>query len=246
MPTENPKISAYVPQVVYDRFKQYQEERQLSMSQAVTEILAHCFELNLEFPKKEFTSELPSRLIEIEQSLEELKGLYTQLASKVDHIQTTSKLLYSNTLNNVDHQIPVISESLSELKSKLLTDSSESEAKSELLGKLLGELPKEQHSEVPVQLNLVDSQSNSLSGSLKELSLSGVKLAERLSIDRTTLGTHRKKDSEEEFANMTSQKDPDAIKWVYSDQLKSYVPYGDLFLEQVENLKSWKNQKSIK
>lgn len=246
MPTENPKISAYVPQVVYDRFKQYQEERQLSMSQAAIEIFTHYFELNLEFSKKEFTSELPSRLTEIEQSLEELKGLYTQLAFKVDHIQTTSELLNEESLDNLNSQISVESEPLSELESKPFIDNSKSEDKSELPSNLQSELRKEERLEVAVQLNLVNSPSDSLSSSLKELSLSGVKLGERLSIDRTTLGTHRKKDSEEEFTNMTSQKDPEGIKWVYSDQLKSYVPYGDLSPEQVENLKSWKKQKSIK
>lgn len=43
MPTENPKISAYVPQHIYDRFKVYQEEQGLSMSQAVTSILVGYF-----------------------------------------------------------------------------------------------------------------------------------------------------------------------------------------------------------
>lgn len=243
MPTENPKISAYVPQVVYDRFKQYQEERQLSMSQAATEILAHYFELNLQFPNKESTSGLPSRLNEIEQSLEDLKNLYTQLASKVDQIKTTSEL-QSEPKSNVPNSI--ISEPLSESKSKLLTDNSESEAKSELLGNLQSELPEEEHLEVPVQLNLVDSPSNSLSSLLKELSLSARKLGERLSTSRYIIGAERKKASVEEFANMTFQKDPDAIKWVYSDQLKSYVPYGDMSPEQVESLKSWKNQQSTK
>lgn len=262
MPTENPKISAYVPQIVYARFKQYQEERQLSMSQAAIEILAHYFELNLESSDKEFTGGLPSRLNEIEQSLKELRKLYTQLAFKVDHTQTTSEPLDENTLNSVDQRAPVISEPqgepessipnivtsepLSELESKAFVDKNESENKSELPSNLKSELPKEQHSEVPVQLNLVDSPSDSLSSSLKESSLSAIKLGERLSISRNTLGTHRKKDSVEEFANMTSQKDPDGIKWVYLEKLKSYVPYGDLSLEQVKSLKSWKNQQSTK
>lgn len=45
MPTENPKISAYVPQAIYDRFKQFQEEQGLSMSQAAIVILAEYFGL---------------------------------------------------------------------------------------------------------------------------------------------------------------------------------------------------------
>jgi hypothetical protein len=43
MPTDNPKISLYVPQQVFDRFKSFQEERKLSMSQAGIVILAEYF-----------------------------------------------------------------------------------------------------------------------------------------------------------------------------------------------------------
>ena len=45
MSTDNPKISSYVPQVVYDRFKQFQDQHNLPMSQAVILILAEYFGL---------------------------------------------------------------------------------------------------------------------------------------------------------------------------------------------------------
>ena len=45
MPTDKPKLSAYIPQSVYDRFKQFQDERQLPMSQAVAVILVEYFGL---------------------------------------------------------------------------------------------------------------------------------------------------------------------------------------------------------
>lgn len=45
MPTDNPKISLYVPQAVYDRFNQFKDEQGLSMSQAGIVILAEYFQL---------------------------------------------------------------------------------------------------------------------------------------------------------------------------------------------------------
>ena len=45
MATENPKISLYVPQHIYDRFMKYKEESGLSMSQAGTVLLAQHFGL---------------------------------------------------------------------------------------------------------------------------------------------------------------------------------------------------------
>jgi hypothetical protein len=45
MGTDNPKISAYVPQVLKERLKQFREERDISESQAVTIILAEYFQI---------------------------------------------------------------------------------------------------------------------------------------------------------------------------------------------------------
>lgn len=101
MPTENPKISAYVPQMVFDHLEKYKEERKISMSQAATEIFAHYFGLNLEESAKEFTGGLPGKLLQVEQSLKQLKDLYVELSAKVDLINTTGKPLKDNTVNNL-------------------------------------------------------------------------------------------------------------------------------------------------
>ena len=53
MPTDNPKISLYVPQQIYDRFRDFQQEQNLSMSQAGTVVLAEYF--GLEETIKEIT-----------------------------------------------------------------------------------------------------------------------------------------------------------------------------------------------
>ena len=45
MPTENPKVSAYVPQPIYDHLLEFKSERGLSVSQAVTAILEDYFGL---------------------------------------------------------------------------------------------------------------------------------------------------------------------------------------------------------
>ncbi len=45
MGTDNPKVSAYVPQSLKDRLKEFREERAISESQAVTIILAEYFQM---------------------------------------------------------------------------------------------------------------------------------------------------------------------------------------------------------
>jgi hypothetical protein len=286
MPTENPKISAYVPKVVYDAFREYQQKRGLSMSQAAIEIFVEYFGLNLEAPLQKFTGGLPGRLIQVEQSLAELKELYLNLVSQVEQIQTTSRPLEDSTINNLIDDAVSLSGSLSEPDSNPLKFGEESEVSSEPTSNLLAEsleedqpqpdihgdtlvsesssepesntslsdsndkLPSElidlKNSEGNLQLNLIDSSSDSPSSPPKELSLPATKLGERLSIDRKTLSNHAKKKSADEFAAMTRLSDPDSIAWVYSEQLKRYVPHRDLSTEQIQNLKAWKEFHSTK
>ena len=112
MPTDNPKISAYVPQLIYDRFKQFQDDKKLSMSQAAIVILAEYF--GLEQTIKETTEgitvggvtlervqSIESRLTElesIESRLTELEKLLSQNQSTVESVpepQKPSSLQYS-------------------------------------------------------------------------------------------------------------------------------------------------------
>lgn len=91
MPTENPKISAYVPQVVYDRFKEFKDERGLSFSQAAIEVFAEYFGINLvDNSTKEYTGGLPDRISQLEQLVADLKQSYVYLSEKVDSIQSTN------------------------------------------------------------------------------------------------------------------------------------------------------------
>lgn len=286
MPTENPKISAYVPRIVHDAFRDYQQKRGLSMSQAVIEIFVEYFGLNLEAPLQEFTGGLAGRLIQIEQSLAELKELYFNLASQVEIIHTTSELLDDSATNNLIDDVVTLSEPLSETNSNPLKFDEESEVSSELLSNLLvesleeGQLQRDIQDNTPVnessnepksstslndsndklpselidsknsegnfQLKLIDSSSGSPSSLLKELSLPATKLEKRLSINRQTLSNHAKKKSVDEFAAMTKLSDPDSIAWLYSKQLKRYVPHKRLSTEQIQNLKAWKESYSTK
>ncbi len=154
MPTENPKISAYVPQAVYDHFKEYQQERGISMSQAAIEIFAHYFGLDLEVPTKEFTGGLPGKVLQIEQSLEQLKNLYIELVAKVDCIKFSSGLLEDNTVDSLIDERTEQGELSNELPSGLLTsekNEDHSKLPSELqedVDDLQGNLPSEPQEDV--------------------------------------------------------------------------------------------------
>ena len=74
MSTDNKKISAYVPDVIYDRFVQFKDERDISMSQAAIEIFAAYFGINLNPTiSNESTGELLGRVDTLEKELLGLK-----------------------------------------------------------------------------------------------------------------------------------------------------------------------------
>lgn len=76
MSTNNPKVSAYIPQHIYDSFKSFYEQRRISMSQAVAVIFAEYFALDSSVDQKCSTSGLlVERVGLLEQELAALKEL---------------------------------------------------------------------------------------------------------------------------------------------------------------------------
>jgi hypothetical protein len=251
VPTENPKISAYVPQAVYDHFKEYQEERGISMSQAAIEIFAHYFGLDLEVPTKEFTGGLPGKVLQIEQSLDQLKNLYIELVARVDCIKSTSGLLEDNTVDSFIDERTEQGELSNELPSGLLTsEKSEDPSKlpselqevvDELQGSLLSE-PQENfeeekslHQQLDIFPHISQDESVSPSETLSELSIriTAKALASRLGGTDRSLNNRKSELSQEQFADWSGKKDPDGIKWQFVKENRRlyYYPISTLTSE---------------
>jgi len=88
MPTDNPKISAYVPQVIYDCFDEFRRDSGLSMSQSAAVIFAKFF--GLEDIVKEITGETTTdnsaldRIKVLESQVSDLFGRLSKLENKPD------------------------------------------------------------------------------------------------------------------------------------------------------------------
>ncbi|MBD2365411.1 hypothetical protein H6G36_30540 [Anabaena minutissima FACHB-250] len=255
MPTENPKISAYVPQVVYDRFKQFQEERGLSMSQATIELLVEYFGVDLvNNSTKEFTGGLPDRVGKLEQELVNLKQSYVRLFEEVVQIKSTSKLL------NIESDIADIRDdasiseggSDSELPQDIIADlssESESSSKDELLVDTLqeavvSELSSSSDSKPHKQLDLIEPENdsnNELLDELKSNPLQGKLLVLRLNVNTSTLSSKKAKLSQDNFYGWLQSQDIDGIRWLNLSQgrSKGYVPADDTPVEKLQSLKDW-------
>ena len=257
MPTENPKISAYVPQIIYDRFKEFKEERKLSFSQAAIEVFAEYFGINLvDNSTKEYTGGLPDRVLQLEQLVADLKQSYVYLSEKVDSIQSTSELqinhLPSGSSNGrLLNELPVNTETklLSEPESELPITKFLIEQQSKLLDD--GELRTDDKSELlnllPHQTEIIDSQKQEVTSLLSNpLGSPGIKinypvLALRLRATEGYLKNKKSTSTTHEFTEWSTKKDPDKIGWQTIKEGKKvyHCPVDDLSDEQKANLQEW-------
>jgi hypothetical protein len=143
MPTDNKKISAYVSDVVYDRFIQFQKEHKLSMSKAATEIFAAYFDINSNSTiSNESTGELLSRVATLEKEMSDLKQSYINLFNKVDLMQSTSE--------------PPTTKYMEAFVDKDIHGEPDSSLQNELL--------KEDIAHQPIDVNIIDEPDSSLDG----------------------------------------------------------------------------------
>lgn len=213
MPTDNPKISGYVPQQIYDRFKQYQEENNLSMSQAVIVILAEYF--GIEETIKENISGSPIGGVTLSE-FQELKLRLEKVELEVEQLKSTSKNVEVEVENDIDDIVAQQEENLVEQSSNE---------------------DQENISSLPLDLGVDYPQiSIELDGKsfAKRVGINNSKLS--------TLRTDFK-GTPDKFTEWTTENDPDGITWNYKNKPHGkgvlYYPLENTNGELLSKLKEW-------
>lgn len=235
MPTNNPKVSGYVPQHIYDCFKSFCDERSLSMSQAVVLILSERFELDVQVgqgsPSSSLLSEKLAQLEEQVSSLSSLQGTpVSELLSKVDFLTG---------------RISTLEERLSALEQpKAIQPSPRTEAGSN--HRQLDFIPTEPSSPsiegTSLSVDLSELQSSSSSGLPKVLEpLTGKFLSmKRFGKSQGRISQWKKKNDPEAFYRWTKTCDPDSIGWKFVEEpVEGYLPADELSDELLGRLLEW-------
>lgn len=246
MPTDNPKVSAYVPQVLKDRLTQFRQERDVSESQAVTIILAEYFQMQQEIGRASDGASVGgvtlARMEVLEKQVSEIQSLVEQRFQELSDSIKNSKL---DSSSQVDYNKPLPDKLLVDrrgdgVNEDLREDSSEV-AVSEVI---TSEQDSSLDSELPI-----DSQENSIqdrpllelqSKPLSEfLPISGVKLCKRLGKHNQFVKQTKRKyrDNPDGFSEQLQNEDPNGIAW--KPEGKGYVPAGELTSEQESSLLKW-------
>jgi len=229
MTTNNPKISAYVPQAVYDRFEQFRKESGLSMSQSAIVIFAKYF--GLEDIAKGVTGEITTdnsaldRIKVLESQVDDLYKRFSELQSKsVDEpsilvgIETEVEPMITNANENV------LGELFSELPIQKVDESDTG------ISSLQGELLKEPL----IQINPIKG---------KTLAKRLISPKTREGIGASLLSTENKR-ATDDFYQWTMKLDVDNIGWEYKGRTVGYVPVGYLSGELESKLLKWIQENS--
>jgi len=239
MATNNPKVSAYISPHIFDRFKEFYEERQLSMSQAVAVIFAEYFQLE---EQVNHDSKLPSglltdRLVAIEQKLTSLETYQSdsvsELLSEFRNLTTRVSNLEQNldSSNKIESQSKTHSNQLNLLETDHQSNYIKAIESSEPLDSSLSKLPAN-----PINTSLLQP-------------LVGKALALRLNVTEGALSKGRVKMDSDVFYDWLKKKDPDGVQWIPVEKTekfrKGYVPDENTSSELLDKLLAWRIQNNI-
>jgi hypothetical protein len=227
MPTENPKISLYVPQAIYDRFKQFQEEQELSMSQAGIVILAEYFGLKQTIERTTEGSTIGGVTYDWVKSLEKQ---VKKLEGRVDQLETTGKLPLSNNENIAISTETEPQETVETVENKdnslkkdvigeeaLLISKSSAGTKNQEKNQVVH--PKDIQKQLRELSIVTNSPRNSGHSAAEEIKVQGnneeiwtpASLAKRLQVNPSMISRKKFKDG---FTEWTRERDPENVGWI--------------------------------
>lgn len=249
MPTKNPKVSAYIPQHIFDRFQSFCQEKEMSMSQATAVVFAGYFEIEPEV--NHLSGLLADRIRDLELKLSELSGSRNSSNGELPK-EAVSKLkselldiLLKEFKSSIDEMQKVMFDELAthlqkELQSRLLLSSS-SEPHLESVDHLgnkqlnLGVEPKIVENlsrKATVKKKSVTKKTNPkpLASTLDVLGrdvdgLTNGQLIERFGGGASSLISKQKsrhKNAPDKFTNWTKSRDPHKYGWEYRENVKLY------------------------
>jgi hypothetical protein len=225
MGTDNPKVSAYVPQAIKNRLNQFRKERNnIPESQAVIIILAEYFEMTEVLGRS--SGGVGGVTLVAMQAIESRLASFMELVeSRLAALEDTSQKLAGVIV----------------VHDKLLDDNqSSSSIQSELPIEIQPQSEPQKKEESAIQINLLSEPLEGISP------IPGIKLSKlRFGLSESRISAMRQKMlkqkmSLEEFTQWTKDNDPDRIPWKFIESpLKGYVPAEELSSEQKSSLLKW-------
>lgn len=211
MPSELPRVAAYLQTSIHDKLAEFCEVQGLSQSQAINQILAEYFGVSPSDPLRS-TPKSEARLSAVEGELSIVREQLSTLTQVVEDLQKRG----SKSLSNSPSSSP-------KAETQLLGDSPDSSpgssptSVSEFLSESPSSSPKPQS---PTSGNVPSNLPSDIPASLNRN-----QLAKRLGCTKSNMTYQLKKGDEAAFIAWSKEKDPDGIGWRYNEGAQMCVPY---------------------
>jgi hypothetical protein len=260
MGTKNPKVSAYVPQVLKDRLDEFIKQRNnIPESQAVNIILAEYFGMTevlnrspqggrgvtldrmeaLEKKLADFSESVEHRLQEIGEAIGKLGELSVnrEVVQQEHWADEQSSGLLSEPNSSLQKDGLGVQERSDTVENELSTNGKPQENQiTEYTNSLLSELPGDNtnHSQIPLILDVEESDKQTIR-------IDADLLARRVGLKMGSLKNKRSQLSDQEFTEWSTTKDDDGIGWraVKEGKRVYYEPTMPIEDELLSKLLEW-------
>lgn len=225
MPTDNPKISLYVPQQIYDRFKEFQQQQDLSMSQAGIVILAEYF--GIQETIKEITQGTTIGGVTLAR-IEKIEKEILELQKKVDYSNTTislpdnKQIFHRGIRSSASPEFEI--QGTDDPQNQVNDNPNNNEIKEQVNSSEIRNEPQLSLLGEPLEIEPITA--NALS-------------QKRFGLSKDSLASYKRKHTQEELYQWMKDKDPDNIDWVVASEGKGYIPKKGLPSELLSELKEW-------
>lgn len=208
MPSELPRVAAYLQTPIHQKLTEFCEAQELSQSQAINQILAEYFGV-LPSDTLSHTPKSEARLSAVEGELLTVREQLSSLTQAVEGLQ--------KQVGRIPSELP---SSTPKADAQLSGDSPDSSPGSSPVS----ELPSESLSSVPESLTQLSGEFPSNLPSDIPASLNRNQLAKRLGCTKSNMTYQLRKGDETAFIAWSQEKDPDGIGWRYESQTQLCFP----------------------
>ena len=224
------KISAYVPEIVFDEIQKYSKEKEISISQSIIAGLVAGFgipEAEIEGRGRKIIissdKETKEKVLQLEQNFQEFSSNITsQVEQILSAVQSKDQTI---NRNSVDYKQSVNGNDV---------------VKNQSIDKLLDKPIAKKSSKISTEEVEHKNQQFILLEAKTDLQpFSPTLLASRIKTHKNTPANYRRGKSTEEFKVWSSKKDPDRISWIPNPDGNGYLPSEDLTEAQLLKLQQW-------
>ena len=223
--SELKKISAYVPEELYDCLEKDKEEGKISLSQAIIAALANHYNIEVTVGKSGRRVTLGGETATVER-VEALENKFAEFSSNItEQIEQVLSAIQSNQKSTngvvVNHE---------QTQQKVLT------VKNSSIDKLL----QNQEVEILPEKKITPNNTQlTLETTIQIKPLTTKLLASRLEVYKNTPANRKSKFSIEEFEKWSMEKDPNNIPWIPNPDGKGYLPSEKVLEGQLIELQKW-------